>query len=342
LNRALVVLSVVLSFPLLARSNGIKSLTLVQTIEMPDVPVGPLTDHLAVDLKGHRLFTTPQARHSLYVFDLRTGKLIYDVRGIENPHAVLYRSDIDQIYVTDGGAGLLKIFSGRDYHLIKSVKLLLNADSIGYDPATKYLYVVNGGEDAKLPYSQLSVVDTSTGDRVGDIRLPVKELEAMALESSSAKLYINFTDKNQIGVVDRRTRTLLSTWAITKAKKNAAIALDEEHHLLFVGCRSTDVSGFIVVVDTNSGEELETLPIGGHVDYMAYDPQTRRIFASCGKPGSVYVYREHDPHHYDLVAKATSALMGKTGLWVPELNRFFVSIPHQGNTPAEILVFQVP
>ena len=38
-------------------------LRLVQTIEMPEVPAGPYTDHMALDLKGNRLFTTMQAVH---------------------------------------------------------------------------------------------------------------------------------------------------------------------------------------------------------------------------------------------------------------------------------------
>jgi len=41
----------------------------------------------------------------------------------------------------------LKIFDGTTYKLVSTVKLLEDADSIGYDPATKYLYIDNGGGD---------------------------------------------------------------------------------------------------------------------------------------------------------------------------------------------------
>jgi DNA-binding beta-propeller fold protein YncE len=327
------------------RAQTSTPLKLIQTIEMPDVPVGPYTDHLAVDLKGHRLFVTPQAHKSVYVLDLETGKLIHDIGRMGNPHSVLYRSDLDRIYVTDGGAGQLKVFSGKDYRLIKAVKLLPDADSIGYDAATKYLYVTNGGEGAKLEYSLLSVVDTDKSERVGDVRVPTESLEAMALQSSGTKIYINLTDKNEIDVIDRGRRTLIGRWPVTKGKHNIAVALDEKHHRLFVGCRDTETSGVIVVFDTETGRELQALPIAGWVDYIAFDPETQRIYATCGSrpdgSGGVYVYREKDADQYGLIDNVTSAPKGKTGLFVPELHRFFVPIPHYGDTSAKVLVFEV-
>lgn len=320
-------------------------LTLIQTIEMPNVPLGPYTDHLSVDLKGRRLFATPQAHKSVYVFDLDTGKLIQDIAGFENPHSVLYRSDLDRIYVTDGGTGELRIFDGQHYRLTKAIKLLMDADSIGYDSETKHLYVTNGGEGAKLDYSFLTDIDTTRGDRIADIKISTASLEAMALENSGPNIYINLTDKNEIAVVDRRKNTLVTLWPITKGKHNIAAALDETHHRLFVGCRNTETSGVIIVIDTQTGQELQTLPIAGWVDYMAFDPQTQRIYATCGKrpdsTGAIYVYRQSEPNHFTLEANIPTAPRGKTGLFVPELRRFFIAIPHYEDTNAKILVFQV-
>ena len=53
------------------------------------------------------------------------------------------------IYVTDGRIGELKIFRGSDYAQIGCVKLLEDADSTGYDPDTKHLYVTNCGGEAR-------------------------------------------------------------------------------------------------------------------------------------------------------------------------------------------------
>ncbi len=311
---------------------------------MPDVPKGPYSDHLTVDLTGHRLFATPQAQKSVQVFDLNTGELLHTIAGIENPHSVLYRQDLNRIYITDGEPGLLRIYGGSDYKQIQTIDHLPDADSIGYDPATKYLYVTNGGKDSGWDHSFLTVVDTTTAKRLGNIRLPALSPEAMAMEHSGPRIYVDLMDRNLVAVVDRQKRELQATWPITKCKKPIAAGLDEAHHRLYVGCRDTETSGTIDVIDTQTGNELVTLPIGGWVDYIAYDPASQRIYASCGAPvpdgGYLYVYRADIKGRHKLLAKVPTAPRGKTALFVPEINRLYVSIPHF-EKEARVLVFQV-
>src|ERR1700726_1174074 len=128
-------------------------------------------DHLTPDLKGNRLFVVPEDNKSIEVYDIRSGKFIHSIKGIGVGHSVVYRADIDRIFVTDGSDGDLKIFNGTTYELLKTVKLLTDADATGYDPVSQYLYIANGGLDAGLNYGLLSIVDTSTGQRVGDIKI---------------------------------------------------------------------------------------------------------------------------------------------------------------------------
>ena len=186
-----------------------------------------------------------------------------------------------------------------------------------------------------------SVIDTTTLQDVSDIKIAGTTPEQMSIENAGSRLYVDITDKNQVGVVDRQKRTLLGTWPITKGNKCISNSADEDNHRLFVGCRNSDMSGVIVVIDTQTGKETGlTLPIGGWVDNMFFDPASKRLYATCGT-GHVYVYQQRDADHYDLLGKAETAVMGKTGLLVPELNRFFVSIPHIGGTQAKVLVFQI-
>lgn len=312
---------------------------LVQTIIMPNVPTGPYTDHLTVDLKGHRLFTTPQAHHSVEVFDIDSGKLLHDITGLGNVHAIAYRSDLDRIYLVDGEPGLVRAFDGHDYHPLQTVKLRPNADSMIADPEAKFMYVVDGGDEAHEDFSFLSVIDTATVKDVADVKLDSAIPEQMALEEKGTRLFVDLADKNQVAVVDSQKHTLITTWSITRGKKPIAITLDEAHHRLFVGCRNTDMEGSIVVFDTETGKEVGAFPTGGWVDYLGFDPSTERLYATCGT-GYLYVYQQRDPDHYDLAGQAETAVMAKTGLLVPELHRVFVSVPHLGGTPAKILVFE--
>jgi DNA-binding beta-propeller fold protein YncE len=333
----IILLAVFAFFALKDQAEDATPLKLVQTFKMPSDVKGHF-DHLAVDLKGHRLFATPEDYKALEVLDLRTGKLIHTITGIGRPHAVLYREDLNRIYVTDGTVGDLKIFDGKTYNLLKAVKLLLDADSIGYDPATKYLYIDNGGGDAHQTYSMISIVDTTEGKKVGDIKVDGETIEAMTLETSSPKLYVNNKTKNQVEVVDREKRAVIGAWPITQGKVNVAMALDEANHRLFVACRS----GQIVVLDTETGKELQALLIAEGVDDLAFDLASKRIYAACGAgEGSVDVYEEHDADHYESIGKIPSGPLGKTAHLVPELKRYFVAVPQHGSADAEILVYQV-
>src|ERR1700722_3666658 len=84
-----------------AGATGSAPLRLVQTLAMPGTVKGNF-DHFGIDLKRNRLFATPEDFKAVLVFDLGTGKIIHQIDGIVRPHAVLYRPDIDRIFVTDG------------------------------------------------------------------------------------------------------------------------------------------------------------------------------------------------------------------------------------------------
>src|ERR1700682_6499346 len=317
------------------RAQDPPPLKLAQTLTLPPDATGQF-DHFGVDLKGNRLFATPEGSKSVRVFELKSGKPIHTIAGIEKPHAVLYREDLNRIYVTDGDAGDLKIFDGKTYALLSSVKLLEDADSIGYDAKTKYLYIDNGGGDVHQTGSMLSVVDTTAGKKLADIKIDGETLEAMTLENPTPRLYVNNKAKNQVDVVDREKRALIASWPVTKCKTNVAMALDESNHRLFVACRT----GNMVVIDTQSGKEITALPITKGVDDIVYDPASKRIYAACD--GNVDVYQQSAPDQYKLLAQVPTGPMARTARLVPELKRYFVAEPQHGTEPAKILVFDVP
>jgi DNA-binding beta-propeller fold protein YncE len=326
--------TVFIAFGVYGRSQENGPLKLVQTIKLPADVKGHF-DHFEIDLKNQRLFATPEEYKGVLVFDLKTGNLVHTIRGIDKSHAVLYREDLNRLYVTDGEAGDLKIFDATTYALVSSVKLLEDADSIGYDPNTKYLYIDNGGGDVHQTYSMLSVVDTTAGKKVADIKIDGDTLEAMALEKSSPKIYVNNKAKGQVDVVDREKREVIASWPVTKCKGPVAIAFDEANHRLFVACRD----GNVAVLDTQSGKEVTSLSITNGVDDAVYDPASKRLYTAAD--GNVDVYEQTDPDNYKLLAKVPTGPVGRTAKLVPELNRYFVAVPQHGTKSAEVLVFEV-
>jgi len=319
---------------LATRAQEPAPLKLVQTIKL-DAEIKGHFDHFGIDLKGERLFVTAEDAKSVLVYGLNDGKLIRSIGNISRPHAVLIRDDLNRIYITDGGTGDLKIFDGKTYALLNTVKLKLDADSIGYDAQTHLLYIDNGGGDVKETFSMISIVNTDTGAKVGDIKVDGDTLEALRLESSSSKMYVNNRAKNQIEVIEREKRTILASWPIAGATMNVAMALDETHHRLFVGCRS----GHIVVLNTETGKQLEALPIEKGVDDVVFDAASGRIYASCD--GVINVYRETDADHYQSLGKVASGPAGRTSSLSPELHRYFVAVPAHDAIPAEVLIYEV-
>ncbi|MGH9560757.1 MAG: YncE family protein, partial [Terracidiphilus sp.] len=135
-------------------------------------------------------------------------------------------------------------------------------------------------------------------------------------------------------VVDRWKNKMIGTWPVTMGKRNVAMALDEAHQRLFTGCRS----GQIVVFDSNTGKELQSLPISEGVDDLTYDAASKRLYAAGG--GYVDVIGQVDADHYEVLGKVETGRLARTARLVPQLNRYFVAVPQSSSSNASIAVFE--
>ena len=324
------------AFVMVARGQEKGPLSFVQSIPLPALHDGDF-DHFAVDLASHRLFLTAEKNAAVEVFDLQTNKLIHTLTDIDEPHSMIYRTDLKKLFVIDGGAAEVKIYQGETYKRLGAIKLEDDADSMTYDPATKYLYVVNGGKGAKMAYCLISIIDTTTDKKLGDIKIDSDSVEALALEKSGPRIFVNITGKDAVGVVDRKKRTVIATWPIgQEAKHNVAMAFDEAAHRLFI---STSNPEKLIILNSDSGAIVASLPCGHMVDDMAYDVNTKRIYLT----GSDFidVFQQKDPDHYELVGQVPSSFRAKTAILVPQLKRYYLAVPRHDDKSAEVRIFQV-
>ena len=311
-------------------------LSLSNTIPLPQLHDGDF-DHFVVDLSGSRLFATAEENSKVLVFDLKTNKLIHSIDDLKAPHSMLYRGDLNKLFIVDGDLGEVKIYAADTYKLTGSIKLKEGADASSYDPKTNYLYVVNGGKDAKLPNAYISVVDTNTAKVVGEIKVDSNDVEGMAIEKSGPRMFVVIRGNNSVEAFDRDKRTLLATWSVAQeGKKPTAIAFDESNHRLFIGTRDP---GKLIVLDTESGKIVTSLPAAAMVDDMAYDAASKRIFFA----GTLFVdvFQQSDADHYTSVGHVPGAFRAKTGIFVPELNRYYLGVPHHEKQSAEVRVYNV-
>lgn len=312
------------------------ALELAQTTPLPELHDGDF-DHLTPDVAGNRLFVTAEENEKVLVFDLKTAKLIHTISDLKAPHSMLYRADLKKLFVVDGDLGEIKIYETDGYKPAGIIKLKEGADASAFDPSTNYLYVVNGGKDAKLPNSYITVVDTTTEKLVGEMKIDSNDVEGMAIEKSGPRIFVVVRGNNAIEVFDRVKRTLLATWPIAaEGKKPTAIAFDEDNHRLFVGPRDP---GKLVVLDTESGKVVASMAAAAMVDDMAYDAQHKRIYFA----GTLFidVFQQKDANHYEQAGHIATAFRAKTGVLVPELNRFYLAVPHHEKQSAELRVYNV-
>jgi DNA-binding beta-propeller fold protein YncE len=328
-------------------------LTLSKQVTMPQVSIkGPGSknfDALTANVKTNRLFIAAEWHGSVEVYNLKTNRLIHSITGIGRPLDILYLEDLDRLYVTDGtgvptsdvgNTGVVRIYDGTTYKQIRRVDLLPDTDAIEYDPDTEHLFVKNGGEDAKQPYSVITILETN-GDKVGEIKVDSDTIGDLVVEHSSSRLFVPDADKQRhsklIQVFDRNKRRLLATWPDPHGTHDGVMDLDDSTHRLFAG----EPEGLVTVFNAETGKEVTTLPIGKGMDGMVFDEKSKRLYVTCGDDGQIYVYKEEDPDHYKLLGKVFSGPNARGGTLVPELHRFFTAVPEHDNVPAELLVYQV-
>jgi DNA-binding beta-propeller fold protein YncE len=309
----------------------------VQTIPMPNVQ-GRM-DHLGVDVEGGRLFAAALGdnQNTVEVIDLNAGKRVFSVRGQSMPQGVFYSTDFKRLFVANGKDGSAKIFRGDNFELIDSLSLGTNPNHVGYDPASKYLYVGIGIPNSRA--GALAIIDTRTNKHIGDIKTDTHP-GGIKIETSGPRIFVTLGGVSKVAVVDREKREEITAWPLTGVPGLVALALDETHHRLFGGSRNPPM---LIVLDTESGNQITQLEGVDGIDDLWYDAERSRIYASGGRgsaAGFVYVYQQKDVDHYDLTAKVPTRGNAQTSIWVPQLNRYYVSASANDKEDAAILALE--
>lgn len=298
-------------------------------------------DHTSIDLKSQRLFSSGNGSNTLDVIDLKTGKEVTQIKGLSKPQNSFYVASVNRLFVSSGGDGTVKIFDGTTYKLQRTVQLTEDADNIRYDARRHHVLVDYGGE--KFMHGQavgrngmkdgaVAVLDED-GNKVAD--LPTGgHPESLQLEQKGNRIFINSPDNHYVVVADLETNKVLDHWS-NPGCENYPMALDEDHHRIFVFCRNSP--GYVSVIDTETGKQVTTIPATpeSSSDDMFYDPGKGRLYVlasiepTFGNPGVIDVIQQKDADHYEKIATYPTGPTGRDGLFVPELKKLFVSSPRQ-------------
>jgi outer membrane protein assembly factor BamB len=238
-------------------------------------------DYLTVDPQTHRLFV-PRTTHTM-VLDADSGKVLGDIPGQKNAHGVAIVPSVGRGFITDGGGnGAIVIFDLKTYTVLGALVTLPDSDGIIYDPALNKVLAVSGDKGVLMTFNP----DIDPADGKIDPPIDLGGAPEFLASDGTGTVFINLEDKDQVAVVDMKTRSVKSRWPVAPGGHPVGMSLDKKSHVLFVGCRNPQQ---LVVMSADNGKVLGALPIGAGVDATAVDGG--QAFASC-RDGSLTVANE--------------------------------------------------
>jgi DNA-binding beta-propeller fold protein YncE len=318
-------------------------LGLVETIPLP---TEGWMDHLTVDLKNQHLFISGEYSKSFVVVDLRAGKVIHNTTGLGgNPRKPFFDPKMNEVWV-DLGDNTLVAIDASTFEVTKTVELTggkgaakRDPDNGAYDYARGLYY--SGVGTAGSMDGTVEIVDTRAAKLVGSIPMHGSDPSAFVLDAAGNRLYVGMGDvvngESVCKVIDTEQRKVIAEWPIPGGPQPHVAALDLPHHRLFIGSRlqggHQGEPGKLVVMNSDNGKVIQLLDSVGGADEIYFDAPTKRIYFS-GSTGTVAVFKQDDADHYELLGKVPTGAEAKTGMWIPELKRYYSAVPrHIVQTP---------
>jgi DNA-binding beta-propeller fold protein YncE len=276
-------------------------------------------DYLVVDTAGNRLFVS-RGTH-VQVIDLRRDSLIADIPNTSGVHGIALVHKLGKGFTSNGRDSTVTIFDLKTLIEIARVKLpARNPDAIIYDEPSNRVITFNGGS------ADATAIDPATGAVIGNVALGGKP-EA-AVSDGTGRVFVNIEDKSELVAFDARRLAVERRWSLAPCEEPTGLALDREHHRLFVGCSNK----LMAVVNSQTGKLVTTLPIGGGVDGTAFDAATQLAFSSNGE-GTLTVVHEDSPQKFKVIGNIPTQRGARTLALDPRTHRIYLSTAQFGETP---------
>ena len=238
-------------------------------------------DYVYADVAGRRLYIarrgTPPA---IMVYDLDTLALAGTIPNVA-AHGVAVDADSHHGFATSKPVAM---WDSQTLAPIKTINVKGDPDPILDDPFNRRIYILS--HDAP----NATVIDAKNGAVIGTIDLGGEPEQAVT--DGKGHLYVNLENKASIAVVDARTLKVTAHYDLAgKGGTCSGLALDVKNHILFSACRKPQV---MVILRSDDGKIIATLPIGGGTDGAVFNPDTMEAFSAQGD-GTLTIIKENSP-----------------------------------------------
>lgn len=270
-------------------------------------------DYLSIDKPNHHLFVSHGA--AVNVVDIETGAQVGVIADMKGVHGIAVVNKSNRGFISDGRANAVVAFDLKTLKIIATIPVdAKGPDAIIYDAYSDRVFCFNG--DSK----NSSVVDPNTLKQIGTVDLGGGPEFAVA--DGKGLIYNNLEDKNSLNVIDSKTLKVIKNYSLAPCGGPTGVAMDIPNHRIFTACRENKGMS---VVDIKSGKVIVTLPIGAGVDAVAYDPETKLIFCSCGD-GTTTIIKQESPDKYSVVQTLKTPNRAKTLALDTKTHKIYLSV----------------
>lgn len=230
-------------------------------------------DIASVDPVAQRLYVGRP--DGVTAIDLRTGKATDRIVPGQRVHAALAIPGTHEVVSTNGDANNALLFDGRTGKVRATIPTGTKPDAAAYDPATRTLWIMNPGS------GDMTVVDPASAKVVATV--PVGGSLEFATADGGGRLYANVEDKNEVVVIDTRSRKLVSRFALQGCDGPTGIAYDPTSREILSACGGNAVA----VVSSPDGRQIAKLPIGKGADGAVFDSMRGIALVPAGRDGNL-------------------------------------------------------
>jgi DNA-binding beta-propeller fold protein YncE len=277
-------------------------------------------DLLTVDAQARRIYLSRSDR--VVVVDADSGKAVGEIPHTEGVHGIALVPELGRGFTSNGRANTVTVFDLKTLKTLSEIKVSgENPDVIVYDPASAHIFAFNGRSH------NATAIDPVSSKVVGSIDLDGKPEFAVA--DGKGRLFVNIEDKSEVAVIDAKKLTVESTWTLAPCEEPSGLAMDVAHQRLFSVCQNKTM----IVLDSASGKQVASVPIGGGPDGAGFDARRGLAFSSNGD-GTLTVVHEDDPQHFSVVENVATQKSARTMALDEKTHRIFLPAAEFGATPA--------
>jgi DNA-binding beta-propeller fold protein YncE len=233
-------------------------------------------DLASVDPVDRRLYVA--RADGVTAINLETGVATDRIVPGQRVHAALAIPGTHRVLSTNGEANDAVLFDGRTGRVLANIPTGTKPDAAAYDSATRTGWVMNAGS------GDITVIDPKGAKALATIAVG-GSLE-LGVSDGRGRMYVNVEDKNQVVVLNTRTRKVVTRFPLAGCDGPTGIAYDPGTREIVSACANG-----VAIVSLTNGHQLASLPIGKGADGAAFDPTRHVVLIPAGKDGNLTIVR---------------------------------------------------